>query len=213
MRPTFEQASGRLPLIPILRGITPDTVVETGAALLDAGFTMIEVPLNSPEPFSSIAALAEAFGDRAVIGAGTVVDVAAVERAAGSGATLILAPNTNPRVIARGASLGLATMPGVASASEAFAAIEAGAAALKLFPAGSLGAATLVAWRAVLPRSMPVYAVGGISEHDYRAFVEAGAAGFGIGTSLYRPRQSVAETAKRARTVVATWQAVGEPSK
>jgi len=213
MTPIFEQASAQLPLIPILRGITPDAVVETGAALLDAGFTMIEVPLNSPEPFASIAALACAFGDRAVIGAGTVVDVRAVERAAGSGATLILAPNTNPDVIARGASLGLATMPGVATVSEAFAAIDAGAAALKLFPAGSLGVTTLAAWRAVLPRSIPVYAVGGISEDDYRPFVAAGAAGFGIGTSLYRPGQSVAETGERARAAVAAWQTIDEQSQ
>ncbi|WP_423605298.1 2-dehydro-3-deoxy-6-phosphogalactonate aldolase [Sphingomonas sp. MS122] len=198
-------------MIPILRGITPDAVIEVGAVLLDAGFTMIEVPLNSPESFASITALADAFGDRAVIGAGTVVDIASVERAAGAGAMLILAPNTNPNVIAHGAALGLAVMPGVATASEAFAAIDGGAAALKLFPAGPLGAATLAAWRAVLPRGMPVYAVGGISEEDYRAFVEAGASGFGIGTALYRPGQSVPETGERARAIVAAWQAVGQP--
>lgn len=210
MTRSFHEASAQLPLIPILRGITPVAAVATGAALLDAGFTMIEVPLNSPDPFASIAALADAFGDRAVIGAGTVIDVASAERAAAAGATLVLAPNTNSDVIARTASLGLAAMPGVATASEAFAAIDAGAAALKLFPAGALGAATLAAWRAVLPRGIPVYGVGGISEGDYRVFVEAGAAGFGIGTSLYRPGQSVAETDERARAIVAAWRAVGE---
>ena len=213
MTRSFHEASAQLPLIPILRGITPEAAVATGAVLLDAGFTMIEVPLNSPDPFASIAALADAFGDRAVIGAGTVVDVLAVERAADSGATLILAPNMNPNVIARAAALGVVAMPGVATASEAFAAIDCGAAALKLFPAGPLGAATLAAWRAVLPREIPVYAVGGIAEDDYRAFVEAGANGFGIGTSLYRPGQSVAETSERARAIIAAWRAIGEPPK
>lgn len=210
---SFRQASARLPLIPILRGITPDAVVEVGTVLLDAGFTMIEVPLNSPDPFASIAALADAFGDRAVIGAGTVVDVTSVERAASAGATLILAPNMNLEVIARGAALGLAVMPGVATASEAFAAIGGGAAALKLFPAGLLGAATLAAWRAVLPHGIPVYAVGGIAEEDYRAFVEAGASGFGIGTSLYRPGQSAPKTGERARAIAAAWRAAGQPAQ
>ncbi|MCW4461187.1 2-dehydro-3-deoxy-6-phosphogalactonate aldolase [Sphingomonas sp. BT-65] len=213
MTPSFEQASARLPLIPILRGITPNAAVETGAVLLDAGFTMIEVPLNSPDAFVSIAALAEAFGDRAMIGAGTVLDTPSLERAADAGAMLILAPNTNGQVIARAASLGLAAMPGVATASEAFAAIDSGAAALKLFPAGALGAETLSAWRAVLPQHFPIYAVGGISEDGYAAFVKAGATGFGIGTALYRPDQPVAETAERARAVVAGWRALGEPAQ
>ncbi|HVJ03164.1 MAG TPA: 2-dehydro-3-deoxy-6-phosphogalactonate aldolase [Sphingomonas sp.] len=208
MTPSFEQASAALPLVPILRGITPDAVVETGAALLDAGFTMIEVPLNSPDPFASIAALAQAFGTRAVIGAGTVVDLPSLERAADAGATLILAPNTNPQVIACAASLGLAATPGVATVSEAFVAIDAGAAALKLFPAGALGPQTLSAWNAVLPRHVPVYAVGGVSEDGYAAFVAAGATGFGIGAALYRPGQSVAETAERARAVIAGWRAL-----
>ena len=208
MAVSFEEARARLPLVPILRGITPAEAVETGEVLLDAGFTIIEVPLNSPDPFESIAALAQALGDRAAIGAGTVLDTAAVDRAAEAGATLILAPNANPSVIAHAAARGLAAMPGVATATEAFAAIDGGAAALKLFPAGALGPSTLAAWRAVLPAGIPIFAVGGIEAADYAAFRDAGAAGFGIGAALFRPGQSVAETAARARTVVAAWRAI-----
>lgn len=202
----FDTARDELPLIAILRGVTPDLAVPIGEALVEAGFRLIEVPLNSPEPFDSIARLAAVLSTRAVIGAGTVLDTIAVDAAAAAGASLILAPNADPRVISHAAAQRLTVMPGVATATEAFAAIAAGANALKLFPADVLGAGTVAAWRAVLPREVPIFAVGGIAAEGQAAFRDAGVAGFGIGSALYRPGANVAETAERARRIVSGWQ-------
>lgn len=203
----FDTARARLPLVAILRGIAPDEALEVGEALVAAGFTLIEVPLNSPRPFESIALLAEALAGRAMVGAGTVLDRRGVDAAAEAGGTLILAPNTDVEVIAHARARGLAAMPGVATASEAFAALRAGAAALKLFPANMLGAGTVAAWRAVLPVTVPVFAVGGIDAGNYAEFTAAGVAGFGIGTALYKPGMETAEVARRAGAIVAGWQA------
>lgn len=201
----FDAACSALPLVAILRGVTPDEVAGLGEVLIDAGFRLIEVPLNSPDPFDSIARLADASKGRAVIGAGTVLDIAGVDRAAAAGAKLILAPNTNSDLIAHAVGHDLIAMPGVATASEAFAAIAAGAQALKLFPAAALGSATVAAWRAVLPRTVPIFAVGGIGAHNYAEFTAAGVDGFGIGTALFTPGMTRAAVAETAAAIVAGW--------
>jgi 2-dehydro-3-deoxyphosphogalactonate aldolase len=203
----FDGTRAALPLVAILRGITPDEAAPVGELLITAGFTLIEVPLNSPDPFDSIARLADVARGRAVIGAGTVLDAPSVDRAADAGARLILAPNTDTTVIAHSVSRGLTTMPGVATASEAFAAIGAGAQALKLFPANMLGAGTVAAWRAVLPRGVPIFAVGGIDADQYVAFTAAGVDGFGIGTALFKPGMTLDAVAANARAIVAGWRA------
>lgn len=199
----FDAALARCPLIAILRGVTPDEVVAVGEGLFDAGFRLIEVPLNSPDPLDSIARLAQAFAGRAVIGAGTVLraaDVAAVQAARG---TMIVSPNTNIEVIAATKQRGLVSLPGIATPSEAFAALEAGATALKLFPAEGANPAALKAIRAVLPAGVRVLPVGGITPGSMAPWVEAGAAGFGIGSALYSPGVGRDEIARRARTFVA----------
>ncbi|MEG3182037.1 2-dehydro-3-deoxy-6-phosphogalactonate aldolase [Sphingomonas sp. LT1P40] len=204
----FDTARASLPLVAILRGIAPDEALAVGETLVAAGFTLIEVPMNSPDPCDSIARLAQGLAGRAVIGAGTVLSANAVDAAANAGATLILAPNTDTGVIEHAAARGLTTMPGVATASEAFAAIGAGASALKLFPANMLGAGTVAAWRAVLPSGIPIFAVGGIDADGYAAFRAAGVAGFGIGTALFKPGMSAEEVGRRAVAIVAGWRAV-----
>lgn len=196
------------PLVAILRGITPAEVEALGTALVDAGFSVIEVPLNSPLPLDSIARLARALGTRALVGAGTVLrlaDVAAVEAAGGR---LIVMPHADTAIIAEAARRGLAVAPGVATPTEAFAALAAGAGLLKLFPAETLGPATLKAWRAVLPPGTRVLPVGGITPETMAPWRAAGAFGFGLGTALYRPGQSVAETTAIARRFVAAYDAL-----
>jgi 2-dehydro-3-deoxyphosphogalactonate aldolase len=195
----FDAALARCPLIAILRGVTPDEVVAVGEVLFDAGFRLIEVPLNSPEPLDSIARLAQAFAGRAVVGAGTVLraaDVAAVQTARG---TMIVSPNTNIEVIAATKQRGLVSLPGIATPSEAFAALEAGATALKLFPAEGANPAVLKAIRAVLPAGVRVFPVGGITPGSMAPWIEAGAAGFGIGSALYSRGVGLDEIARRAR--------------
>lgn len=203
----FHQALAELPLVAILRGLKPGEAEDIGAALVDAGFVLIEVPLNSPDPFRSIETLARRFGDRAVIGAGTVLDVEAANRCADAGASLALAPNMDSAVIRRATARGLTAMPGVATATEALAGLAAGAGALKLFPASMLGAGTITAWRAILPGDAPIVAVGGVDEQNFAEFRRAGAAGFGLGGSLYRPGASAEEVGRRARSIVAGWHA------
>ena len=196
----FDTALARCPLIAILRGVTPNEVVAVGEALFDAGFRLIEVPLNSPDPLDSIARLAKAFAGRAVIGAGTVlraVDVAAVQAAGG---TMIVSPNTNIEVIAATSKAGLISLPGIATPSEAFAALAAGATALKLFPAEGANPAVLKAIRAVLPAGVRVLPVGGITADTMTPWLKAGAAGFGIGSALYSPGLAPDQIAVRART-------------
>jgi 2-dehydro-3-deoxyphosphogalactonate aldolase len=190
-------------VIAILRGVRPDEAIGIGTALIEAGIRMIEVPLNSPDPFDSIAVLQKAFGDRALIGAGTVLDCAAVDSLAETGAGLLVAPNTDAEIIARGLARGLTVMPGFLTPSEAFAAIGAGARKLKLFPAFVHGPAYLAAIRDVLPADVGVWAVGGVDAENAAEWLSAGAEGVALGGALYRPGRSAAEVGARAETIVA----------
>lgn len=194
-------------IIAILRGLDPDQAVVTGTALADAGITRIEVPLNSPRPLDSIAAMQTALGDRAAIGAGTVLTPADVEAVAATGATFIVSPNCNEAVIRRTKALGLGSYPGIFTPSEAFAALEAGADALKIFPAVQMGPAGLRAMRAVLPAGTTVYAVGGVGPRDFADWLAAGADGFGLGSSLFNPGWDLATIAQRAAEHVAMFDA------
>ena len=191
------------PLVAILRGIEPYEALAIGTALVEAGVRMIEVPLNSPDPFASIAALQAEFGGTALIGAGTVLDLAAVEQLAATGARLMVTPNTNPAVIARGAELGLEPMPGFVTPTEAFAAITAGARRIKLFPATVQGPSYLKALREVLPKSCGVWAVGGIGTDNAPEWIVAGAEGVAAGGSVYKPGMTAAEVGERARALIA----------
>jgi 2-dehydro-3-deoxyphosphogalactonate aldolase len=195
-----------LPLIAILRGVTPAEAPAIGTALVEAGFRIVEVPLNSPEPLASICGLVAAIGERATVGAGTVLSAAEVEAVAASGARLVVSPNTDAAVIRAAKAAGLATAPGVATPTEAFAAISAGADLLKLFPAETLGPATLKAWRAVLPRDTPLVPVGGVTPENVAAWRAAGAAGLGLGSAIYSPGMTAAEVGSRARAFVAAWE-------
>ena len=203
----FERAFAALPLVAILRGLKPDEALAVGGALVDAGFRLIEVPLNSPEPFASVALLAREFGDEVVIGAGTVLDPADVGRLADAGGRLVVCPHADPEVIAAAARAGLPCLPGVATPSEGFAALRAGATALKLFPAETLGPATLKAWRAVFPKTARFLPVGGIEPGTMAPWRAAGADGFGLGSALYKPGMTAAEVGQRAGAFVAAWRA------
>jgi 2-dehydro-3-deoxyphosphogalactonate aldolase len=193
------------PIIAILRGLTPERALEVGTAIHAAGIRIVEVPLNSPDPFTSIGLLSEALGASCLCGAGTVVNVGDVQRVHDAGGRLIVAPNTDPAVIRAASALGLTVMPGIATATEAFAAIQAGATHLKLFPASTYGSRHLKALLAVLPGTCRVYPVGGIGAGDMAEWRQAGAAGFGFGTELFRPAYSSQEIAARAANLVATF--------
>jgi 2-dehydro-3-deoxyphosphogalactonate aldolase len=195
-----------LPLIAILRGITPAEAAPIGRALLDAGFRVLEVPLNSPEPLESIRRLVDLCGDRARVGAGTVVSESQVHDVAAAGGTLVVSPNMNAAVIRSTKSLGLWSAPGVATPTEAFAALEAGADVLKVFPAEQIAPAVVKAWRAVLPRGVPLVPVGGITPERMAAYVAAGASGFGLGSALYTPGMAAAEVGRIAATYVSAWK-------
>lgn len=190
------------PLIAIIRGVTPLEVESVGSALLDAGFRIIEVPLNSPDPLASIERLARLAGNGATVGAGTVLSTEDVRRVADAGGRIIVSPNTDAQVIAATAAAGLVASPGYFTPSEAFAALKAGAHALKLFPAEAAGPAVVKAQLAVLPRDIPLIVVGGIRPDNMRPFVEAGAAGFGLGSSLYKPGMTAGEVGRNARAFV-----------
>nr|WP_166180328.1 2-dehydro-3-deoxy-6-phosphogalactonate aldolase [Altererythrobacter segetis] len=205
--PTIDRLldAGAPPVIAILRGVTPAEVVDIGAALIAAGIRMIEVPLNSPEPFASIEALQTEFGDEGLIGAGTVLDTASVDPLVQTGAKLMVAPNTEAVVISHAIASGLEPLPGFLTPSEAFAAITAGAKRLKLFPAFAFGAAYLKALREVLPADVGVWAVGGIDSDNLGEWIGAGAEGVALGGALYRPGNSAADVAAKAALVVAAW--------
>jgi 2-dehydro-3-deoxyphosphogalactonate aldolase len=191
------------PLVAIVRGVTPDDCEAIGQAAFDAGIRIIEVPLNSPDPLASIRKLAARLGDCAMVGAGTVLDPGQVAQVKDAGGRLIVSPSTDPAVIRAAAAAGLVSCPGYFTPSEAFTAIDAGAHALKLFPAEAATPAVLRAQKAILPKDVPVIVVGGVTPDSMRSWLDAGADGFGLGSGLYKPGQSPAETAEKARAYVA----------
>ncbi len=200
-------------IVAILRGVTPREVVDIGAALIDAGILIIEVPLNSPEPLQSISLLADRFGQSALIGAGTVTSPKEVTEIANAGGRLIVSPNCDPAVISRTLKLNLTSMPGVFTATECFAALTAGASALKLFPGSLAGPEGLKALKAVLPASTEIYVVGGASPENFAEWMAAGAYGFGIGSALYKPGISARVVGEIARTIVRAYDRALTASK
>jgi len=190
------------PLIAIIRGVRPDEAEAIGNAIYEGGIRIIEVPLNSPEPLKSIERLAQKFGERMLVGAGTVLDPTDVGRVREVGGRIIVSPDTNPEVISAAASAGLVSSPGYFTPSEAFVAIRAGATSLKLFPAEGATPAVLKAHLAVIPREVPILVVGGVQPDNMRPWLDAGATGFGLGGGLYKPGQSPAETLDKARAYV-----------
>ena len=195
-------------LVAILRGLKPNEAIAIGQALFEAGIEAIEVPLNSPEPFSSIARIVEVLPKTALVGAGTVLTPADVDGLHKAGGRLLVSPNIDAEVMARAMHHGMVTMPGVFTPTEAFLAIKLGASALKFFPASVLGASGISAMRAVLPARTLVGAVGGVSEKDFAGYKAAGVTAFGLGSSLFKPGMSVDEVAARAHAAVTAWDAV-----
>lgn len=198
---TLRDHLARCPVVAILRGLRPEEAVTVGEALVGAGITVLEVPLNSPEPLRSIAALARRFGAEALVGAGTVIGAAAVAGVADAGGTLIVTPHADPAVVRAAKARGMLAVPGFFTPGEAFALLEAGADGLKLFPAEAASPAVLKALLAVLPAGTPVLPVGGIGAGNIPAWRAAGAAGFGVGSSLYKPGDTAAEVAAKARAL------------
>lgn len=196
------------PLVAILRGIRPEECEGIIGALIDEGFTAIEVPLNSPEPFLSIEIARKLAPDGCLIGAGTVLSIENVDRLADVGGNLMVSPNVDPAVIARAARHGMVTMPGVFTPTEALQAVEAGASGLKFFPASVLGASGIKAIMAVLPEDIAVAAVGGVSDADFETYAKAGITTFGLGSSLYKPGATAQEVRAKAKAVIAAYDAV-----
>lgn len=201
-RELFDRHFTQCPLVAIIRGVTPDEAAAIARALFDGGVRIVEVPLNSPEPFSSIERIAAELGEEALVGAGTVLDAADVPRVRDSGGRLIVSPNTNVEVIAATVEAGMVSSPGFFTPSEAFAAIDAGAHALKLFPAEAASPKVVNSMRAVLPKEIPLLVVGGVTPQSVAGWMEAGADGFGLGGGLYKPGQSAEETLAKARAYV-----------
>jgi 2-dehydro-3-deoxyphosphogalactonate aldolase len=199
------QAMAQLPLIAILRGLTHAEAPAMGEALVCSGFAIIEVPLNSPEPLKSIAALTQQF-PQTLIGAGTVLNAQQVKDVHAAGGRLVVAPNFNPAVVAQALALNMVVLPGVATPTEAFAALDAGAHGLKLFPAEMISPATVKALRAVLPKAAALMPVGGITPDNMAAYRSAGASGFGLGSALYAPGRSAEDVHEKAAAFVRTWQ-------
>jgi 2-dehydro-3-deoxyphosphogalactonate aldolase len=198
----FRRYFAECPLVAIIRGVTPADAHDTAAALFEAGIRIIEVPLNSPDPFESIGIIADAFGGRALVGAGTVLDPAGVTQVKEAGGRLIVSPNTNTDVIKAAVAAGLVSSPGYFTPSEAFAAIEAGAHSIKLFPAEGASPAVVKAQKAVLPGDIPLIVVGGVTPQSIPEWLSAGASGFGLGGGLYKPGQDTQTTLTKARDYV-----------
>jgi 2-dehydro-3-deoxyphosphogalactonate aldolase len=205
--PDLRTALNQCPVVAILRGVKPDEVDAVGDALVEAGIIIIEVPLNSPDPFDSIGRLAKRHGARALIGAGTVLEPADVARVKDAGGQLIVAPNFDADVVRAAKAAGLVALPGVMTPSEGFAALKAGADGLKLFPAEIIPAAVFKAWRAVFPADCLLLAVGGVGVDNLKIYAQTGASGYGIGSALYKPGRSPAEIALLARALVAVAKA------
>ena len=203
----FATAFARCPLVAILRGVRPDEVEPIGDALVAAGFTLIEVPMNSPDPLDSIGRLARRLDGRALVGAGTVLTPDQVRAVQQVGGRLIISPNSDLSVIAQSAQAGLVSMPGYLTPTEAFAAVQAGASALKLFPAEAATPAVLKAQRAVLPKDLPILVVGGINPDNMAPWVAAGANGFGLGSALYKPGATAAQVSEAAQAFLNGWNA------
>lgn len=201
----FKAAMGELPLVAILRGLKPSEAPAIGDVLVDAGFRLIEVPLNSPQPLDSIALLRKRFPD-AVIGAGTVLTAAEARDVASAGGELVVAPNFDREVVEETVRLGLASLPGILTPTEAFAALKAGAHGLKLFPAEIASPAVVKAMLAVLPKGTPLIPVGGVGAENMAAWRAAGAAGFGLGSSLYKPGDDAATVRAKAAAIVGAWR-------
>lgn len=199
----FDAAFARCPLVAILRGVTPGEVEAIGDALVEAGFALIEVPMNSPDALESVARLAKRFAGRAVIGAGTVLHEEQVAAVMAAGGTMIISPNANLQVIAASAAAGLVSLPGIFTMSEAFAALDAGATALKLFPAEGASPTVLKAMRAVLPAEVRVLPVGGVTPDTMEPWRAAGAPGFGLGSALFKPGMTAQQVGANARAFVA----------
>jgi 2-dehydro-3-deoxyphosphogalactonate aldolase len=202
----FKAAFQQCGLIAILRGVRPEEVEAIGKVLYDAGFRIIEVPLNSPEPLQSIALLRASLPRDCVVGAGTVLSTEQVTQVRDAGGELIVMPHSDAKVIAAAKQAGLSCAPGVATVTEAFAALAAGADVLKMFPAEQLGLAVVKAWRAVIPTSVALLPVGGIMPSSVALFTQAGASGFGLGSALYKPGMSAAAVAENAKAFCSAWQ-------
>lgn len=196
------------PIIAILRGVKPAEAVGIAGVILAAGIDKIEVPLNSPSPFDSINAIVKAYGDQALIGAGTVLTTAEVKQVRSAGGQLVVSPNCDPAVIAATIAEGMQSWPGVFTPSEALAALQAGATGLKLFPGDMAGPKGLQAMRAILPLGTQVYAVGGAAPDNFSKWIEAGADGFGIGSAIYKPGDTAETVAAKAQAIVAAFDAI-----
>ena len=205
---TFEDAITDCGLIAILRGVTTPEIKDVGAALHDSGIRVVEIPLNSPDPFSSIERLASTFAGRLVTGAGTVLDASDINLLKAHKGEIAVSPDCNPAVIQRAREAGLVPLPGVFTPTEAFAAIRAGATHLKLFPAEAASPVTVKAWKAVLPKHVKLYAVGGITPTNMQPWIDAGISGFGIGSNIYKPGMSPHAVAKAAAEFVAAWKSL-----
>lgn len=205
---TFDEAIAECGVIAILRGISSGDVVPVARALHEAGIRIVEVPLNSPDPFASIRILADTFAGKLVCGAGTVLHPDDVDRLRAARGTISVSPDCNPAVIARALELGIEPLPGVYTPTEAFTAVRAGARHLKLFPAEAAGPNIIKAWHAVLPRHVQIYAVGGVTPANMQSWADGGAAGFGIGSNIYKPGWSILQVAEAASAFVAAWRAL-----
>ncbi len=202
----LNQALKTCGIIAILRGVSPDEVVGVSQILYEAGIRIVEVPLNSPDPFVSIEKLAKAFAGKMVVGAGTVLSEADVNLLKEHGGEISVSPDCNPATIAHAVILGLEPLPGVFTPTEAFAAIRAGARHLKLFPAEAASPLTIKAWKAVLPKHVQVHAVGGVTPENMKDWLDAGASGFGIGSALYKQGMPLSKISESAHSLVNAWK-------